>query len=97
MKRTERHHLKDNELVNFAIGARQVVEEKSGQLLAVAAAVVIVIGAVIGYLAWRGRVEARAGGLLAEKFLATGKPLQKTMLCWRTIYLHHLFSILVPS
>jgi TolA-binding protein len=66
MKRAERHHLKGNELANLAIGARQVVEEKRSQVLAITAAVVILVAGAIGYYAWRGRVEARAGALLAE-------------------------------
>jgi membrane protein implicated in regulation of membrane protease activity len=32
MKRTERHHLKDNELAKAAATARQVVEERRGQV-----------------------------------------------------------------
>ena len=66
MKRAERHHLKGNELANLAIGARQMVEEKRGHVLAVGATVVIVVAAAVGYVAWRGRVEARAGALLAD-------------------------------
>ena len=66
MKRTERQHLKDNELARVAMGARQVVEERGRQVLGATIAVVLVIVGVIAYSAWRGRVEARAGGLLAE-------------------------------
>src|SRR5215210_3003252 len=66
MKRAERLHLKENEFANLALGARQMVEQKQGPLLGVVAAIILVVAGAIGYYAWRGRQEARAGGLLAE-------------------------------
>jgi outer membrane protein assembly factor BamD (BamD/ComL family) len=66
MKRTERHHLKDNELVSLASTARHALEAHRGQLTAVLAAIVVIGAAAIGYFAWRGSVQGRAHALLAE-------------------------------
>lgn len=66
MKRAERHHLKDNELVRLAGGARHLAETKGRQLGALALAVVVVLIAVMGYVAWQNRAEGRAGARLAE-------------------------------
>jgi tetratricopeptide (TPR) repeat protein len=66
MKRTERHHLKGNDLANLALGARQIAEERRGPILGIIAALVLIVLAGIGYSLWRGRVEERAGALLAE-------------------------------
>ena len=65
MKRTERHHLKENELEKFARRAREAVETRRRETMA-AVVVLAVIGVVaIGYWAWRERVQTRAHALLA--------------------------------
>jgi TolA-binding protein len=66
MKRAERHHLKENEFVNFAATARQLVEQRQRQLLIAVAVVLGIVIAGFGYYAWRGSVESRAGAALAE-------------------------------
>lgn len=66
MKRTERRHLKDNELVSLAANVRQAVEERRGQLTAVLVGVAVIGAAAIGYFAWRGSVQGRAYSLLAD-------------------------------
>src|ERR1700676_884811 len=66
MKRTERHRLKDNELVSLAANAREVLEERRGQLTAVLVGVVVIGAAAVGYFAWRGSVQGRAHALLAD-------------------------------
>ena len=66
MKRAERHHLKDNELVNLATTARQVLERQRRTVTAIAVAAVVVLVAGLGYYAWHSRVESRAHTLLAE-------------------------------
>jgi TolA-binding protein len=66
MKRSERHHLKDNELARAAATARQIVEERRGQVTATAVAVVVVAAVALGYFWWSGRVSARAHTLLAD-------------------------------
>ena len=66
MKRTERHHLKENELTSLVRNAREAVEERQGPLttLLVAVAVLAVVG--LAYFGWRSRAESRAHSALAE-------------------------------
>jgi tetratricopeptide (TPR) repeat protein len=66
MKRAERHHLKENELTVLARQAREAVETRKRETTFTIAAVVIVGAAVLGYVAWRDRVDSRAEALLAE-------------------------------
>ena len=72
MKRTERHRLKDNELVSLAANAREVFEQRRGQLTAVLVGVVVIGVAAIGYFAWRGSIQGRAHALLAEAIVVEG-------------------------
>jgi TolA-binding protein len=66
MKRTERHHLKENELANLTAGARDIVTGSSRQVIGGIVAIVVVLAAVLGYVSWRNRVEARAHTQLAQ-------------------------------
>ena len=66
MKRTERHHLKENELSVLAKSARRAAEERRGPLLSFLVALAVLGVVALGYFGWRGRVEGRAGALLAE-------------------------------
>jgi TolA-binding protein len=66
MKRTERRHLKQNELQRFARQAQQVVESRQREVTFTIVAVLAVAAVVGGYAIWRGRVESRAHALLAE-------------------------------
>jgi outer membrane protein assembly factor BamD (BamD/ComL family) len=66
MKRTERHHLKDNELAQLTANARDVIESQGRGVLIAIIAVVVVIAAVGGYVSWRNRVESRAHAALAS-------------------------------
>ncbi len=66
MKRTERHHLKENELAHFAVSAREAVAARRSQISAVVIALVVIGVVVAGYFLWQGRVSARADSLLAE-------------------------------
>ena len=66
MKRTERHHLKENELQKLAGHARDAVQARQRETAA-AIVVVVVIGVIaLGYWGWRARVSTRAHALLAE-------------------------------
>jgi TolA-binding protein len=66
MKRTERHHLKENEIKRFALQARETMEARRREVTAAIVALVVIAVAAIGYLAWRERVQSRAHALLAE-------------------------------
>lgn len=66
MKRTERRHLKDNELANLAASARDLVGARKNLVVPLAIALVVIAAVAIGYFAWRGRVNSRAHALLAE-------------------------------
>jgi predicted negative regulator of RcsB-dependent stress response len=72
MKRTERHRLKDNELARAAANARRLAEEQRRPLAVVGVVIVVVLAVVIGYVAWTGRVSARAHSLLAEALIVDG-------------------------
>jgi TolA-binding protein len=66
MKRTERRHLKDNELANLAKNAQRVLEQRSNQLTYIVVLVVVLLVAAIGYFKYNSSVQGRAGALLAE-------------------------------
>lgn len=66
MKRTERQHLKENELAHLAASAREAVASSGKQFMPLAIGVVVIVVAVFGYSAWRSRTQNRAGTLLAE-------------------------------
>ena len=65
MKRTERHHLKENELEKFARRAREAVETRRREAMAAIVALVVIGVVAIGYWAWHERVETRAHAMLA--------------------------------
>ena len=66
MKTKERHHLKDNELRNFAVQAGLTMSEKRKETTTIVVAVVIVGALAAGYLGWREHVQTKAHGLLAQ-------------------------------
>lgn len=66
MKRTERQHLKENELAHLAITARESLEQRGGQIGKIAIAVAVVLVAVIGFTVYQNRTASRAGQLLGE-------------------------------
>jgi len=71
MKRTERRHLKENELETLARQAREAFETRKRETTVVIVVAAIVAVAAVGYYAWRERVQARAHTLLADA-LAVG-------------------------
>jgi len=72
MKRTERHHLKENELTALAKTARRAVDERRRPLAAFLVALLVVAVVAAAYLAWRGQVSGRADALLAEALAIEG-------------------------
>jgi len=69
MKRTERHHLKENELARAAANARQIVEERRTPITVISIAVIALLAVGVGYYWWTSRIQARAHSLLAEAML----------------------------
>jgi predicted negative regulator of RcsB-dependent stress response len=69
MKRNERHHLKENELLQLASRTRDVIEVRQREVGIAAIVVILISIAAIGYFAWQSRVEGRAGALLAEAII----------------------------
>src|SRR5438067_1406476 len=66
MKRTERQHLKENELQTFAREARERIEDRKREV-AIAATIVLAVGVIaLGFFGWREHVESSAHALLAE-------------------------------
>jgi tetratricopeptide (TPR) repeat protein len=66
MKRTERHHLKENELAHTIASARDFVETRSKQLTYLVGGIVILGVAVLAITMMRGRSNSEAERLLGE-------------------------------
>src|SRR2546425_1181606 len=66
MKRTERHHLKENELEKLARRAREAIQTRRRETTAAVVALVVIGVVSIGYWAYRERVRTRAQALLAS-------------------------------
>src|SRR3954470_687121 len=66
MKRTERHHLKENELRTFAQRAAETVESRRKETTTLALIAVAVAVVAIAFFAWRANVQGRARALLAD-------------------------------
>jgi TolA-binding protein len=66
MKTKERHHLKENELRNFAVQAGQTLAERRKETTTLIVVAVVVAALGISYFGWRQHVQAKAHGLLAE-------------------------------
>ena len=70
MKRKERHHLKENDLAQTLVAARQAVEARRGMLTGILLAVLL--GAVVigGFIVWQQEDDARAEQMLADAMVA---------------------------
>lgn len=74
MKHSERRHLKENDLA-LALGhANDWRVRHRKQVTAAVIAVVLVAVAVIGYIAWRNRVDANAREMLAQAMIVYEAP-----------------------
>jgi TolA-binding protein len=66
MKTKERHHLKENELRNFAVQAGQTMAERRKETTTLIVAAAVVAALAIGYFGWRDHVQTKAHELLAQ-------------------------------
>lgn len=66
MKRTERQHLRENEIEAFVRQAQLTMQERRRETTAIALVVGIVAVVGLGYWAWHARVQSRAHDLLAQ-------------------------------
>jgi TolA-binding protein len=71
MKRTERRYLKENELQRAALQARELFVSHRREATAALVVLGVILGAAVGYRAWRAIVESRAHALLAEALAVT--------------------------
>lgn len=74
MKGSERHHLKDNELANLALTVQRGLETRPREVVGVLIGVVVLMAAVMGYVSWQSRVEARAAGALSAAMATLDTP-----------------------
>jgi len=75
MKRTERRHLKDNELARMTADLRESFETRKQQIMTAGAAIAVVGVAVLGYLGWRAHVQGQADKLLADAVAVESAPI----------------------
>jgi tetratricopeptide (TPR) repeat protein len=66
MKRTERRHLKENELEAFARQAREMMDARRRETTAITIVVVVIGVIAAGYFIWHERVQSKAHDLLAQ-------------------------------
>jgi TolA-binding protein len=66
MKRTERRHLKENELAALALNAKEAFETRRREFTIAALVLVAAVLGVLGYLGWRSSQQNRAGALLTD-------------------------------
>lgn len=66
MKRTERRHLKQDELTTQLLHAREIIEARKRETTAAVIAIVVVGIAALGYFGWRAHVDSRSHELLAQ-------------------------------
>jgi tetratricopeptide (TPR) repeat protein len=75
MKRTERHHLKENELAVSLRHAQATAQRYRQQITWGTIAVLVVVAAGVGYAVWRGRINAQSREELAAALTIAQAPL----------------------
>lgn len=70
MKRIERQHLKQNELVHTIENAREFLETRQRSITGAIVGIVVVAVAVIGFMVYRNQTQSRGSELLAEAMVA---------------------------
>ena len=66
MKTRERHELKENDLARALEGVGGWAKPRTGQLVMVVVAVVVIAGGALGVMAWRSSQKNQGQDLLAE-------------------------------
>jgi hypothetical protein len=66
MKRSERHHLKENELAVSLRRARTTAEQYRREIVLGTVALLLVLAGIVGYAVWKGRTDSQASERLAE-------------------------------
>jgi TolA-binding protein len=74
MKRTERHHLKENEFAEWLLGARTWYEANRNVIIGVGIAVIVVAAGVVGTLVVRQNSASTASRMLAEAMTIAEAP-----------------------
>jgi predicted negative regulator of RcsB-dependent stress response len=74
MKRTERHHLKENEVAEWVLALRSQYEANTKAILYGGLAILVLVAAVVGTMAWRAMSGGRAGTMLAEAMTVAEAP-----------------------
>ena len=74
MKRTERHHLKENEVAEWVLGLRAQYEANKNAILYGGLAILVLTGGVFGTIAWRSMSSGRANAMLAEAMTVAEAP-----------------------
>lgn len=78
MKRNERHHLKENDLADRLVQARDFVDSRRSMLMPVAIGLVVIAVLVGGFAIYRSRANAGGEELLAEAMVAFNAPVVPT-------------------
>ena len=74
MKRTERHHLKENELAHSLSMAREYVDARRSMVTAIGIGAVVLAVVVGGFFLYRRSVDSRGDQLLADAMVALNAP-----------------------
>lgn len=74
MKRSERHHLKENELAISLRRARAVAEQHRREITFATIGILVILAASVGYLVWRQRTNSLAEERLADALTIAEAP-----------------------
>ena len=74
MKRTERHHLKENELAQTLTAASEMLVARKSLIVGIALTLLVVAGIVGGINVWRRGADAQADRMLADALVAFNAP-----------------------
>jgi TolA-binding protein len=74
MKRSERHHLKENEFAMSVGRLRETVGERRREITFAIAAILVLLVAVVSYTMWRGYANAKSREMLAAAMAVQDAP-----------------------